>query len=438
MIKAPSNSNQPIRRHRQRRHDRRGRRLTMERFEQRNLLAGPDFGAVELLVSLDTNNASSSHQQTVLLRLEPVHDGADKTLRLSAQQISDVSRIKNSAASDLSDQRGVLLRSAMVDAILTDDLFGAAIDSEYISGARDSITIEVDRGNGDVEYYHYPDATDDQLSPAEVIPTPVMPTLAHLPPIDPFSVGDEGDWRTAMETAPESVLLKQPTTVSSHESEDSGDAMADRLIDHLPGEGEVIRLATTSAWVASQPDWMDVQLQSDAEYIVTSIQRVSSPADDAKTGTDDDQPAGPSETWIVASDARPNDVPVTGALDANRPEPPLFAAVTSLEVALVFEFGAFPDVQTTAFGTLSHWDRPTKQSDSETTLPLTASPAVAFQPSSTTENSASRFPVRKLAAAPVVLILAGAVWTKLRSRTPSTAVSTTPHLKLKCTTLRRP
>ncbi|WP_372896045.1 hypothetical protein [Stieleria sp.] len=437
MIKVPSTSNHHIRRLRQRRHHRGGRRLTMERFEQRNLLAGPEFEAVDFLVNLEISNLSSTNHQTVLLRLEPVRDGADNTLRLSARQISDVSNDEYFAASDLSDQRGVLLRSAMVDAILTDDLFGAAIDAEFSSGSHDPITIAVDRGNGDVEYFHYPDDTDNQLSPAEVIPTPVMPTLAHVPPIDPFSIDDEADRRDVTEPALETVLPKSLKTVSNPEPHAGSDATIDRLTDQLPGEGEVIRLATTSAWVASRSDWMDGQLQSDAEYIVTSIQRVSSSAVDAETGTDDDQTTGPSETWIVDSDARPHDVSAAGALDASQPEPPLFAAVTSLEVALVFEIGAFPDVQTTDFATLSQWDRPTDQGVAETTLPHAASAAVALQPSSTTDISTSRFPVRKLAAAPVVLILAGAVWTKLRSRTPNADISTAPNHKLKLTTLKQ-
>ncbi|MDV6028778.1 MAG: hypothetical protein F9B45_01425 [Phycisphaera sp. RhM] len=254
MIKVPSNSNHRIRRHRQRRHHRDGRRLTMEHFEQRNLLAGPEFEAVDLLVSLDTSNPSSTNPQTVLVRLEPVRDGADSTLRLSARQISDVSTVANSAAGDLSDQRGVLLRSAMVDAILTDDLFGAVLDAEFSSGARDSITIEVDRGNGAVEYFHYPDAPDNQLSPAEVIPTPVMPTLAHVPPIDPFSIDDEGDWHKVVEPVSETFLSKQPKTGLSPESQAISDATIERLTDQLPGEGEVIRLTATSAWVASQSD----------------------------------------------------------------------------------------------------------------------------------------------------------------------------------------
>ncbi|MCS7467333.1 hypothetical protein NZK35_11825 [Stieleria sp. ICT_E10.1] len=408
----------------------------MERFEQRNLLAGPEFDAVDLLVSLEISNASSTHHQTVLVRLEPVRDGADSTLRLSARQISDVSNLEY-AAGDLSDQRGVLLRSPMVDAILADDLFGAAINAEFSSGSRDSITIEVDRGDGDVDYYHYPDATDNQLSPPEVIPTPVMPTLAHLTSIDPIPPGGERDGSVAREPTPETTLTKPPKTTLRFERRDSGNETFERLTDELPGEGEVIRLATTSTWVAAQPDWTDVQLRSDSQYIVTSIQRVSSPTDDTDSGTEDGQPTDPSETWIVDSDARPHDVSATGVSDAGVPEPPLSASVTSLEVALVFEFGAFPDVQTTGFGTLSQWDRPTNQSDSEMTLPLTASSAVVFRPSSTTEISASRFPVRKLAAAPVVLILAGAVWTKLRSRTPDTAVATAPNRKLKLTTLKQ-
>ncbi|QDV45414.1 hypothetical protein Enr13x_52930 [Stieleria neptunia] len=438
MIKAFSNSDQCFRRRRLRHNHRDGRRLTMEQCEQRNLLAGPGIEAVDFLVRLDTSHPAGTNHQTVLVRLEPARDGADSTLRLSARQIADVFTDENISYDTPSVPHDGLLRSSMVDAILTDDLFGAAIDAEYISGARDSITIEVDRGDGDYDYFHYPDATDNQLSPAEVIPSPVMPTLAHLPSIDPMPPGGERDGRVGMEPTPETTLTQPPKTALRIERHDTGHETLERLTDDMPGEGEVIRLATTSTWVATEPDWTDVQLRSDSQYIVTSIQRVSSPADDADSDSQDGRQPGQPDLLVVDSATRSDGDSATDSIDAGTPEPPLFAAVTSLEVALVFEFGTFSDVSTTALGTLSQSNAPTVQTAAETTLPQTASAAVAFRPSAPTELSAARFPVRKLAAAPAILILAGAVWTKVRSRTPNNTVSTDPHRKLKLTTLKRP
>ncbi|QEF97145.1 hypothetical protein Mal15_11830 [Stieleria maiorica] len=408
---------------RRKRNDRRrGRPLTLERLETRNLLAGPELEAVDFMVSLASNHPSIPEYQAMVVRLEPVAGRSNDTLRLSIGRILSTPGDRIVLQDLWTAQDDWLLRSALVDAILSDGRFGAALDAEYGLSGRDSISIEIDRGDGVVDSFPLTDPADSGLSPLEIIPSPVMPTLAHLSSVDPFAPDDVE--RVDQTIRPTSKTL--PRKLSSHAVEtDSVDAPTERLTDRLPGEGEVIRLSTTAELVANELDPSEIRLPSESEFFVTNIQRLSPPGEDTVSRRDDDSANRQPDESIVDSDGLGPDV-TSATADASHSQAPMFAAVTSLEVALVFEFGgASDDAVIGAAESVSHYRPMVEPVDAAAAVPVeTASMAQGDPDAVVAETGDTRARVRRLAAAPALLIVAGAVWTKVRSRRTTRTVST--------------
>ncbi len=387
----------------------------LERLETRDLLAGPDFETVDFMVSLASNHPSIPNYQTMVVRLEPVNGRSNDTLRLIVGPIVAAPGDRFASENVWAAQDDWLLRSAMIDAILSDGRFAAALDSEYDLSSRDSISIEIDRGDGVLDSYPFTDPADSGLSPLEIIPSPVMPSLAHVPTIEPFAPdgGERGD--QAIRSTPKTL----PRKLTSHSIESgSVKTPVDRLTDQLPGEGEVIRLSTTSELVATELDPSTIRLPSESKFIVTNIQRLAPQGEDTEARWDEASAAGQDKESIVDSEGLRPGVIRADAADAAHSETPLFAAVTSPEVALVFEFGGSPDDAMAGVAGSVALDPPMVEPlDTSSPVPVeTVAFAVDDQDAVIAETTDTRARVRRLAAAPALLIVAGAVWTKVRSR----------------------